>query len=958
MQNIKYYMPIVCCLLGLTAIKAQNNQNKFGDSLFSFGYYSIPAQAVTTAVETVSGAVLERTSTADLGLSLAGRLNGLTTVQLSGELTNATVFKLIRGVSTVNGTDPLVIIDGVICPTDNWDYLTAQEIESISILKDGASTAIYGMQGSGGAIIITTKRGSVGKAKIEGYFDQAFQQNVYRPDFISSSKYVALRNQAAANDGLPALFSPSMVEGFNSGDREHYPSNDWYSMSIKDWAFMQRAGLNISGGNEYIKYFTNLNYMHQGSPIKIADEANRKYDPTPAVNSVNFRSNIDLKINDYLSAFLRLSGNVNMQKTSAASNSTAYALSFMLPPTMYGPLTGDAPLFNAEGTLLEDKNQIVTTNDVNSSAVYGMLNRSGYYKLLQTSIMAQSGLNLDMSFLTKGLSLSGLVAYQTYSYSSTATVQNFASYIRDLSQGYEVLRFIRNGSVENTPLVYGKFSQYMYNLNLFAHLDYNRTFGNHSISAMAFVMSLKQDKEIPTDYASRYGSTSVGADILPYKRLNSGITATYGYKDIYFIQASLGYTGSDQFARNYRYVATPAVSAAWVISNESFLKGNNVLTYLKLRASYGINANDQFGNNNRFMYLDEYKSDGTEVSMGNPYITAEKIAKQNYGFDLGLFKDFYATFDYYRTRTDNMLINGVISMPSYSGIPIYPKLNEGVMENQGVEASIMYRKEFGKDLSFYVGGGIAFNKNKIISINEVPYDTTYKYRYENEGFAVGQRWGYEIDYSNGNGFINTDDELIKAKEMYSSDLGVAPRLGDFIYMDANGDGKIDLRDRVPIGYSNLPQIYYNITVGFAYKGFEINAILQGTGRSSYYVSGLGVNESINEGYFTDIHLNSWTSENQNATYPALTTTTSVSQLSNSFFIMNTAYLRLRNLEVAYTLPEKISKHIAAEKIRIAVGAQNLFTVSKMRTKYIDPETVDMGVFQPYRVFNIKVNVIF
>jgi TonB-linked SusC/RagA family outer membrane protein len=939
-------------LFGLTAIKAQS---KSGDSLFSFGYYSLPAEAVTTAVETVSGAVLERTPTSDLGLSLAGRLNGLTTLEMASALTNSEVTKLIRGVSTANGTDPLVIIDGVICPTSNWDYLTAFEIESISILKDGASTAIYGIQGAGGAIVITTKRGFNGKAKIEGYFDQAFQQNVYHPDFISSSQYVALRNQAAANDGVGALFSQSEVEGFNSGDRKYYPNNDWYSMFIRDWAFMQRAGLNISGGNEYIKYFTNLNYIHQGSPINITDEANRKFDPTPAVNSINFRSNIDLKINDYLSAFVRLNGNVNMQKTTDYQNSAVYASSFLLPPTMYGPLTGDAPLFDAEGTLVEDKDQVVTIE--NTTPIYGAVNRSGYRNQLRTSIMAQSGVNLDMSFLTKGLSLSGVVAYQTYSNSVTATVQTYATYLRDLSQGYNVLRFVRNGSVENTPLIYGKYSQYMYNINLFTHLDYNRTFGNHSINAMAYVMSLTQNKEIPIEEASQYGSTNIGADVLPYKRLNSGITATYGYGSRYFIQASLGYTGSDQFARDYRYVATPAVSAAWIVSNESFLKGNNALTYLKLRASYGINANDQLGNN-RFMYLDNYDPDGTEVSTGNPYVTAEKIAKQNYGFDLGMFKDFMLSFDYYRTRTDNMLIDGAISAPSYTGIPSYPKLNEGKMKNEGFEVSVMYSKEFNKDMSFYIGGGVAFNKNKVISINEVPYDTSYKYQYNTEGFSALQQWGYEIDYSNGNGFINTEKELEDALRMYSSELGATPRFGDFIYKDANGDGTIDIKDRVPIGYGLIPQIYYNVSLGFAWNGLEINALFQGTGRSSYYVTGYGIDESMGEGSFSSIHLNSWTADNPNADFPALSTTMSVSNMQNSFFIMNTAYFRLRNLEVAYTLPEKISKHIAAEKIRIAVGVQNLFTVSNMRTKDIDPETLTMAVFQPYRVFNIKINAIF
>jgi TonB-linked SusC/RagA family outer membrane protein len=956
-------MVSVCCLFVGTEIYAQTDSlalgdNRPADNRVSMGYYTMPTAAISGAMETVSGATLEKTPTADLGLSLAGRFNGLTTMEMTGALTNSYVSKFIRGVSTANGTNPLVIIDGVICPTDNWDYLTAYEIESISVLKDGSSTAIYGMQGAGGAIVITTKRGFVGKAKIEPYFDQTFQQNVHHPQLISSAEYVKMRNQAAQNDGKGpyALFSQSEVAGFEQGNNPLYPNNDWYSMFVNDWAQMQRAGLNILGGNKSIQYFTNLSYMRQSSPLKVTP--NEKFDPTPWVNSLNFRSNLDLKLNDYLSGFLRLSGNVNLQKTpSSTTNASLYATVFNLPPTMYGPLTGDAPLFSAAGKELDMANQVVTTSSINAP-IYGNLNRSGFLQRLETTIMAQSGLTFDMSFLTKGLSLSGMVAYQTYAYSSTATVQTYKTFVRDLSQGYDVLRFIQKSedSPSDDVLIHGKYSQFSYTLNLFAHADYSRTFGDHSVSAMAYITSMVDDRAIPMAQVSVYGSTSIGADILPYKRLDMGATATYGYKNRYFLKADLGYTGSDQFARNYRYVATPAVSAAWIASQEEFLNENDIFTYLKLRVSYGINANDQLGGF-RFMYLDEYSANGTEGTMGNPAVTAEKIAKQNYGVDVGLLKDFTLHFDYFRAHTSNMLIDGEIPMPLYGGIPGYPKLNEGEMKNHGFEASLMYQKQLGKDFSLFAGGGLAYNENRVISINEVPLGEEYKYQCRTEGYSVLQAWGYLIDYSNGNGYINTQDELKKATEMYN--FSVAPRLGDFLYQNLNGDDKIDEKDRAPIGYDLIPQICYNINLGFEYRRFEFSALLQGTARSSQYVSGLGVSEVYyTDGYFSDMHTNAWTPTNHNADFPALSTAISASHEYNDFFVMNTAYLKLRNLELAYTLPEKVSRRIAAEKIRIAFNAQNLFTFDKMRTKYIDPETTNMQVFQPYRVFNIGVKATF
>lgn len=958
MQKIKYYIVCACCLFVCAKMNAQTDSlqtisTEENIDRVSLGYFSQPATSVTGAIETVSGKTLEKTPTANLGLSFAGRFLGLNTIESYSELSNSNVEKFIRGISTVNGTEPLVIIDGVISPTANWDYLTAHEIESISILKDGASTAIYGMQGAGGAIIITTKRGTNGKAEIEAYFDQSIQQIARKPKFVTSSEYAAMRNQAGVNDGLGAYsqFSQSAVNGFSEKNNPLFPNNDWYSMFVKEFTFMQRAGVNITGGSEKIRYFSNLNYIHQSSPLKVEEEPDRKYDPNPAVHSMNFRSNIDVKLNDYLTGFLRLSGNVDYEQTARLRNTDIYAHVFALPPTMYGPLTPpdeDNP---------ESGNQVITT-DHEPDPIYGLLNRGGYYRWFQTSIMSQAGLTMNMDFLTKGLSMSALMAYQTHSNSVTAIQQNFERRIR--TNDYSVLKFSKKGADENTPLVYGKYSQFSYNLNLSAHLNYDRTFGNHRINALAYIQYLSQEKE----FADNTSATSdKGSDILPYKRHNMGVSVLYGFNNRYFLKGDLGYTGSEQFAYGYRYVATPAISAAWVASEESFLSDNEFLTYLKLRASYGINANDQLGST-RFMYLDYYDSEGNEGLKGNPLLTAEKIKKQNYGVDFSLLRDLTFHVDYFNHRTNNMLISSEGATPMYQGIALsnYPKQNNGIMKNSGFEASVMYQRQINEDMSVFAGAGMHRNKNKVINANETKRGEGYKYQYFTEGFSIGQNWGYLIDKSNGNGYINTAEELANATRMYNISGTGKPRLGDFLYQDISGDGKIDEKDLAPVGYSRIPEIYYNFNFGFNYRGFELTALFQGTARSSAFVDGVGVEESMYEGYFTDIHANAWTPERyangETIGYPALSLTNSTSHVSNEFFIMNTNYLRLRNLEVAYTFPSSVSKRISAKNIRIALNAQNLFTIDNMKTKYIDPESVRMDIFQPYRVYNVGISMNF
>lgn len=947
-NNMAAWIVCACLTLSATAVRAQQTADASPaepdeEQTVDLGYYSLPARAVTGTVSSVSGPELRKTPDASLPHTFAGRFSGLTTLESNTELSRGAfdtesigMSWWIRGLSTVNGSAPTIILDGVLCPNTSYAYLSPDEIESITVLKDASVLSLYGIQGANGVISIRTRRGRAGKTSVKVTLDQSLQQMTRRPKPVSSGDYVEMRNQAGSNDGLGrySQFSQSDAERFRAGGSELYPDNDWYDMFVRPLTYMTRAGVTVYGGSERVQYFSNVNYMHQQSPFKTTEEAGSKYDPEPANDWFNFRSNVDVKFNSYLSGFLRLAGNVKNERTTGYSNAAVYDHMFTLPPTMYGPLT-------PSGDGYENGGQVVTHDD-ESLPVYGMLNRSGYINNLYINLTAQAGLNLDLGFLTKGLTLGGTMAYQTNSLNQTRTTQNFERYIR--TKDMSGLYFTQKGSDLNTPLSYGKSSTMDYNLNLYAHANYSRRFGDHTVDAMAYIFYLKQELQKSN---------------LPYKRESMGATVTYGFKNRYFVKGDIGYSGSDQFHPDCRYVATPSVSAAWIVSEENFMRGAAWLNMLKLRASYGITANDQLGGA-RILYIDYIDVNGNEGLKGNPGLSAEKMKKQNYGFDLGLFHQLTISFDWYKSLCDNMLVSSSGTIPSYQGVALgnYPKTNGGRMENQGYEIEAMYAKQIG-EWAFNVGGSFSYNRNKVISVNEAPYNSDYAYRNRTEGYSSGQIWGYLIDYSNGNGMFNFQDELDASELSYS--FGT-PRVGDFIYRDLNGDKVIDEKDMAPIGYSRLPREAYSITAGFKWKGLEVSLLFQGVGKASVAMSGTGIFENAYQGVFSDIHRNAWTPERWNSgariDYPALSLNESTNHVTNSFFVWDASFFRLKNVEISYTLPQRISRKIGAENIRFSLSGQNLFTVDNMRSKYIDPEVGTLCDFQPYRVYNLGVSITF
>ncbi|MEC5145698.1 SusC/RagA family TonB-linked outer membrane protein [Chitinophaga sp. 212800010-3] len=963
------YNVVLCVLCGVTTLPAQAQKVDSNEQI-DLGYFSQSRLSLTGAVSAVSGRELEKSPVAGLSQKLTGRLPGLIMMQQGGELSHETFGTYIRGVSTINGQQPLCILDGVTCSLESIQYITPEEIESVAVLRDASLTAIYGIQGANGAIVINTKRGHAGKLKVTFSYDHSFQEMTRKPHFIDAGQYAALRNQAWQNDGAAGAppYSQKDLEGFTNGsNRELYPNNNFYSKMFRPSTMMERAAINVAAGNEKIHMFSNVNFMHQGGQF-ITDQTTFKtgqvvYDSKAGNNYwFNYRTNLDFQINRILSGFIRLNGNVTKESTGSQPNSVIYSSLFYQPPTMYGPYT---PITTDPADTKKKLGGEVLTNAYVNDPAYGLLNRSGYGRYTGTRVMAQTGLDLDMGFLTDSLTLSGRFAYQTNSSGNQMTTQDYERWVRSNDPATLSFNQVGAGTWTNTPLAYSKYTLFSYQLSTGAQLNYKRSFGAHQVSGMGYVYYENQVKDRADGYY-----------VFPYNRLSMGLTALWGYRNKYFLKGDLGYAGSEQFARDRRFTATPAVSAAWVLSGERWLSGVSWLTELKLRAAVGMAANDQLGGR-RFMYVDYLVNGGnryinnlnymiTEYYKGNPLVAPEKILQQNYGIDLVLWKDLSLSFDYFINRNNNMLIQGAGVIPAFTGLTpaIYPPVNEGKMRNAGFDMSVGYMKQLNKKLSVYANANFLYAANKILNANETVMGAGYAYQKRMEGYSFGQQFGYLVDRSNGSGYFTSREELNRVHYGFGT-----PRLGDFIYKNLNGDktadGKdiIDEKDIAPVGNPLIPKVSYGISVGVVYKQFELSCLVQGTGLSSrQYQSAIGVNESRYGGIYSDIHQNAWTPERAangaGISFPALSQQESVSLQPNDFFTMNTSYVRIKNLELAWSFPPAVLRCIKAEQARLVFNAQNLFTWDCLRTRSIDPEIASLDQFQIYRVFNIGVKLTF
>lgn len=905
-------------------------------------------EALTGAISIVNGDKLMKTASGGFSTRLAGRLSGLSIIQSSSEPGADGCTFFVRGRRSLNGNDPLIVLDGVPSPTTDINMLDPHLIESVILLKDASATAVYGFQAANGAILINTKRGTSGRTRISASADFSVQQATVKPQLAHSWEYAALRNEALYNDGTDLLFTSEDIQSYKSGDnRGLYPDNNWYDMFVRDFAPMQRYNINASGGNDRVRYFVNGSYMHQNGLIKT--EKNEKYNPEYKLERYNLAGNMDVSLLSNLSAFLNSNIIIDRQNTPAQGD--IWGTIFRTPAVVDGPLTPNGEV-------------IATSYEPNP--VYGRLNRSGYAKETRSTVNVSFGMKWGLDFITKGLMLKGTMGYESRYVGRVSGTRDYVRFIRDENESVAEPIFKPYGSWVNTPLSLGKSSNFRYYMNLLTTLAYDRTFDKkHEINASVGYFN--------QNYVKDSGDRQ---HMLPYDRIGLSGHAKYGFDHKYYIQMDAGYTGSEQFAKGNRFGFFPTLSAAWIISNESFMKKSQIsnwLTFLKLRASYGLVGNDILPDR-RFMYLDEFNDAGggyihsiyggaiiSEGLMGNPSIQWETSTQQNYGFDLGLINSLTLRFDYFYQKTKDIVLQSAL-IPDLQGISRgnMPYMNRGVVENKGFELELVYEKSLTKDLSVSASANIASNENKVINADELNKSAAgYYYPYRSTGFSIGQSWGHLIDYSNGNGYFNSQDEIDRSGLKYE---GIAPRVGDFIYKDLNKDGIINDQDLAPIGYSDIPKISYGMDVQIGYKNFDFYIQLQGAAKRSVYTSGIGATETDGRGVYMDIHKNAWTEERyankESISYPALSTTGSSSLRSNDFFITDRNYMRIKNIEIGYTLPASISRSAKLEKARFYVSGTNLLTFDSMKFDALDPEANNLSSYPVYRTFNIGLSLTF
>lgn len=943
------------------------------DEVVVVAYGTQKKTTVTGSVSAADPKELRKSSAVNFENQLAGRITGLTSVQSSGGMPGrdaGTIY--LRGVATTNGSSPLILIDGMTysnIDTNPISTIDPNEVESVSVLKDASATAVFGVRGANGVIIITTRRGNEGKAKLSVNVQHSLTSFTRYDERIHSWDYMALKNEALRNDNWnnpdfdPAAaggYSQDIIDKFKNplwgldpsdpnyaqqvaARRYLYADNNWMKLIFKTTTPQTKVNANISGGTDRFKYFVNAGFIHQGGNFKTEKKSALGYDPSSWMDRWNFRANMDYQITRDLKAGMNLGSSIsttNMPAANLYSGSEAvmqsdvfYEAQIMLPMQV-GPLT-PAGYGVPSGALIQPP--------IMDRSPYEITNRMGTRQRTDIEFTGQFTLDLDLSrYITKGLSIKGQVNY----HNSGSRLRQ--GYKREVA--YSIVPDYENGTFtfttfnpNETTLSFGTSASSLYNINAQASINYARTFDKkHTVTGLLLA---QRDNWV-------YNAAGQ-----PYNVLGFCARATYDYDNRYLAEVNMGYNGSEQFAPSKRFGFFPAFSLGWIISNEKFMKSLTWLDNLKLRYSNGTVGNDQLGGS-RFLYQDKITLSGASYVgglgtaairsinqglLGNKNITWEKAHKQNFGVDIKVLNSLSLSVDYYTENRSDILITRQ-TIPAFQGYPLgyLPKVNMGKMKNHGVELEMQFDKNLTKDLHMSLKANFATNENKVTYYDEAQRTEDYAYRYRTQGYRLGQCWGYLIDYSKNGGYYVSAEDIASDNLTYS--FG-SPRPGDFRYKDLNGDGIIDTKDQAPIKYSTIPGLTYGFSIGFSYKGFDISALFSGVGRYSrnYATSdGQGVLENVKHGYYFNYQRTAWTPErwenHEKITYPALTAgSRSISQQPNDYFIQDRSFLRLKNLELGYTLPKNLLAFAGVTNCHVYLSGLNLFLWDKLHTDHLDPE---------------------
>lgn len=910
------------------------------DQVVVVGYSSQKKATVTGAISTVKGADLVKSPVPNLTAAVVGRVPGLLSVQRSGQPGNDETTLRIRGIGTLDNGNaaPLVLVDGVERPFSRID---PNEVESISVLKDAASTAVYGIRGANGVILVTTLKGKEGPAKVNYSGNYAVQVPTRLPKFLNGYDFSVLQVEAQLNDNalVAPMFSKEELQKFKDGsDPLFYPDIDWLDFMMHDYAPQQQHNVNISGGTSVAKYFVSLGYLSQEGLWK---QFVKEYNNNDLYKRFNFRSNLSLDISKTTRANVQIGGFTSNRSSPGGSP----FLDILAAAT-----NGTAGMWDGK---------FVTLARANGRNALGTF-FDGFDRYNNSVLNLNVGLNQKFDFITKGLSGRMMGAYDS-DYGQTRGFSR--SYARYAAEQIDVngdgkldpiLRQSGEDGVLNDPSESFSRSKRVY---LEAAMEYNNTFGKHTLGGLMLYTQRKQF----------YHSLSYPGIPLGYQDFVTRFT--YNYSQKYLVEFNMGRNGSENFPMNNRFGWFPAVSGGWVVTNEPLVKkfiGEDVLSYLKLRASYGAVGNDRMGSL-RFMYFpSEYLSGGgaifgddpvsragfVEGKLGNPNVTWEKSLKQNYAAEFRFIKNKLSlNVDYFIEKRSNIL-TARRTVPIHVAAVLQDAYNIGSVENGGYEIELGWNDKIGKS-NYWIRGNYSFARNKILFMDEA-YNTQFPLLNQT-GQRVGEVFGYTFM-----GFFNSQDEINKWPRQFNMNQ----RPGDVKYADITGDGIVDVNDRSPIMNPSFPEINYGFSGGFTIKDFDFSFLFQGAANMSM---SLGFNALLPfsaYGSAMDFIRDRWYAgspdNNANAKIPRLTLNYAdlTNYYNSSLWIKDASYLRLRNVQVSYNLNASFLKKIGASSMKVFANGQNLLTWDTL--KFIDPENVASGsmTYPQLKVFNFGVNLQF
>ncbi len=881
-------------------------------------------EEITSAISTIGGQEMSKTLAPTLSNTLFGRLPGLTVMQGSGEPGYDSPSMLIRGKGTYNNNNFLVFVDGF---EASFDQLSVDEIESISVLKDAAALALYGIRAANGAILVTTKRGSIGKTRISLSARTGWQQPTELPEFLGAYDYSRLYNEALQNDGLPARYSDEALAAYQDGsDPFLHPDVDWYDEVLRESAPISDYSLTFSGGSETARYFVLLGHMSNQGLYDNTDP-DQKINSNADFKRYNFRSNIDLQLSPVVDASLDFGGRIedrffpNFNGAQLWENMAGY------PANAY-------PVRNPDGTW--GGNSIYPDNPVAS-----ILDR-GYTSSHDRNVMATLRLSEKLDFIAQGLRFRQAISVNSWhrgNYNKTKGY-SFQELVRGASaDGRDSLIYVEQGIDTDFEVNEGGNDQFN-RFNIQMALEYGKQFDKHGISALVMYHQDVLD---------------VSGNNVPFANQSIMGRVNYNYNARYYAEFGYAYSGSESFPKGKRFGFFPSLSAAWIVSKEDFLKNSKTLTFLKTRASAGLVGNDRLVGN-RFAYTQDYNYSGgyyfgpdvawsgaiEEGTLANPNITWEKSLKYNLGIEGSLFSKLDFVVDLFFEKRTDVLASANATVPAYVGVDA-PFENVGKVNNRGFEVSLTYRDQIG-EFGYFINASAFYARNEIKEMNEVVRAEDYLYR---TGEAIGQPFGLEaIGFYQQNDFDSNGDLVPGVPVSAFSPV----RPGDIRYKDVNGDGLIDDNDEMAIGDPWEPSLTYSFNLGGSYKGFDLELFFQGAANRDVYLNGTYFWAFVDDNNAGTNILNRWTPDNPvSASYPALTTQPNENNYRRStFWSQSGGFLRLRNIEVGYTLPEQWVSKLGISKTRIFVSGVNLFTWHNVDA--VDPE--NLGGYPVLRSYSL------